>query len=48
MTRQALSRIGQPSRPHRFLTDLGVGVASVLIILAIILAVYVLGSQVTQ
>jgi hypothetical protein len=46
MTPAALSRIGQPSRRKRLLTDLGVGLACWLLIAAVMAVVYVLGSPV--
>jgi hypothetical protein len=46
MTRQALSRVGQPSRRRQLLTDLGYLVAAALIVASIIVATFALGAQV--
>jgi hypothetical protein len=47
MTPAALSRIGQPSKRKRLLTELGVGLACWLLIAGVMVVVWVLGSQVT-
>jgi hypothetical protein len=42
MTAKALSRVGQPTRGRRLLTDLGWSISATLIVTGIVLAVYVL------